>query len=318
MTTLPNFIIGGTEKAGTTSVFTYLLTHPEVCGSKVKETDFFRHNDCADPARSREAYGAHFTHCKPGTRVVMEASPGYLGESAKVAPRMASLLDEVKLLFILRHPVDRLYSSYNFHKSKLELPADLSFEAYVEKCLAFERGATPEALGVGRWFLQVLDFGRYAQHLEPFLTRFPVSRIQIMFYEDLQGDERGFMQKLCGFLDIDPHYFDNYTFKAANVTFSSRFEGLHRYALKVNHMLEPVLRARPELKHSLVNLYKRFNQARQGYPAMSKTMRDQLQDYYAPSIQQLAGIVGEGAMPPGWMDSASAAGTTALKMQPAR
>ncbi|MDZ5455584.1 sulfotransferase domain-containing protein [Azohydromonas lata] len=318
MTTVPNFIIGGTEKAGTTSVFTYLLTHPEVCGSKVKETDFFRHNDCADPVRARETYGAHFAHCKPGTRVVMEASPGYLGESATVAPRMAAMLSDVKLLFILRHPVDRLYSSYNFHKSKLELPADLSFEDYVEKCLQFDRGATPESLGVGRWFLQVLDFGRYAQHLEPFLQRIPASRIQIMFYEDLQGDERGFMQKLCGFLNINPHYFDDYTFKAANVTFSSRFEGLHRHALKVNRMLEPVLRARPELKHSLVNLYKKFNQARQGYAPMSPVIRDKLQAYYAPSIRQLAGIVGEGAMPAGWMESAAAAGTGSFKMQPAR
>jgi hypothetical protein len=316
--TLPNFIIGGTEKAGTTSVFTYLLSHPEVCGSKVKETDFFRHNDCTDVTQSTQAYAALFAHCKPGPRVVMEASPGYLGESAKVAPRMSSLLGDVKLLFILRHPVDRLYSSYNFHQARLELPADLGFEDYVDKCLQFDRGASPESLGLGRWFLQVLDFGRYAQHLEPFLARFPASRIEVMFYEDLQADERGFMQELCGFLEIDPRFFDTYTFKAANVTFSSRFEGLHRHALKANQMLEPLLRSRPGLKRALVDVYKKFNQARQGYPAMSGAMREKLQAYYAPSIRQLAGMVGENAMPAGWLDSASASGAAPFKVQPAR
>lgn len=318
--TLPNFIIGGTEKAGTTSVFTYLLSHPEVCGSRVKETDFFRHDDCTDLARSAEAYAAHFAHCKPGGgRVVMEASPGYLGESSVVAPRMQAMLkQDVKMLFILRHPVDRIYSSFNFHKARLELPQDLSFEDYVERCLQFDRGASPESLGIGRWFLQVLDYGRYAPHLEPFLQRFPAACIKVMFYEDLQQDERAFMQKLCGFLNIDPHHFDAYTFKAANVTFSSRHAGLHRYALKLNQMMEPVLRARPGLKRGLVSLYKHFNQAQQGYAAMPVAMRQKLQAYYEPSIRQLAGLVGEGALPPGWLDAAAASGTGSLKIQPAR
>jgi hypothetical protein len=317
--TLPNFIIGGTEKAGTTSVFTYLLAHPEVCGSRVKETDFFRHDDCTDPARSAEAYAAHFSHCKAeGARVVMEASPGYLGESAVVAPRMQTLLHDVKLLFILRHPVDRIYSSFNFHKARLELPDGLSFEDYVERCLQFDRGTPAESLGVGRWFLQVLDFGRYAPHLEPFLLRFPAASIRVMFYEDLQRDERAFMKKLCAFLGIDPQYFDDYTFQAANVTFSSRFEGLHRQALKLNQMLEPLLRARPGLKRGLVSLYKRFNQAQQGYPAMSAAMRQKLQAYYEPSIRQLASLVGEDALPPGWLDATAAADSGSFQVQPAR
>lgn len=317
--TLPNFIICGTEKAGTTSVFTYLLTHPQVCGSKVKETDFFRQDDGADLARSAEAYAAYFAQGKArDARVVMEASPGYLGESRTVAPRMHALLkDDVKLLFILRNPADRLYSSFNFHKARLELPAELSFEDYVERCMQFDRGVPPEKLGIGRWFLQVLDFGRYAPHLEPFLERFPAACIRIMFYEDLQRDERAFMKQLCAFLDIDAAYFDDYTFQAANVTFSSRFAGLHRQALRLNHLLEPLLRARPGLKRALVGLYKKFNQARQGYPAMPAPLREKLQAYYEPSIRQLAGIVGEAAVA-SWQSTSAGSPAGSLQVQPAR
>ncbi|WP_157268374.1 sulfotransferase domain-containing protein [Azohydromonas aeria] len=318
--TLPNFIIGGTEKAGTTSVFTYLLSHPEVCASKVKETDFFRQDDCADPVRSAQAYAAHFAHCRqPAPKVVMEASPGYLGESHAVAPRMQQLVPDVKLLFILRHPVDRLYSSYNFHKARLELPAELTFEDYVERCLKFDKGASAQELGIGRWFLQVLDFGRYAAHLEPFLERFPNQSVRIMFYEELQQDERQFMKTLCDFLGIDGGYFDEYTFKAANVTFSSRFASIHKQALKLNQALEPFLRSRPGLKRGLVDLYKKFNQARQGYAAMPAPMREKLQAYYAPSIRQLAALVGESALPPSWREGVAASNVIPLgKVQPAR
>ena len=98
---LANFVIGGTEKAGTTSVFDWLSAHPQVHASLKKETDFFREHYTGDPDVDARRYAAYFEPCDPQARIVMEASPGYLGEAATVAPRMRALIPDAKVLFIL-------------------------------------------------------------------------------------------------------------------------------------------------------------------------------------------------------------------------
>ena len=89
---LANFVIGGTEKAGTTSVFDWLSAHPQVCASSRKETDFFRDGFTGDPVADARRYAGFFESCGGNKPVLMEASPGYLGEAAVVAPRLRALV----------------------------------------------------------------------------------------------------------------------------------------------------------------------------------------------------------------------------------
>jgi len=119
---LPNFLIAGTEKAGTTSVFVYLSQHPQVCASSRKETDFFRNEFSGDRQRDEAAYAGYFRKCTADQHILMEASPAYLGEADIVAPRIHALLPDAKLLFILREPIARLYSAYNFYVARLSIP----------------------------------------------------------------------------------------------------------------------------------------------------------------------------------------------------
>jgi hypothetical protein len=284
---LPDFVIGGTEKAGTTSVFDWLCTHPEVGASARKETDFFREACTGDPGVDVERYAAYFAHADPAARVWVEASPGYLGEAALVAPRMRALLPHVKLLFILRDPIDRLHSSYHFHRGRLNLPEDLGFDEYVRRCLAYEQGTSPEVLGLDAWYLKVLRFGRYADGLEAFRRNFAPGRIKVAFFEELAADERGFMQSLSGFLGIDAGFWDRFEFRRSNVTFSARLRGLHRLAVRTNALAEPLMRRYPALKHSLVRVYKALNQEREGYDPMPAHTRQLLSEYYAPALRRL-------------------------------
>src|SRR5688572_22585305 len=73
---LPNLVIAGVPKAGTTSLFSYLTQHPEVCGSDVKEPRYFNPLRLGSELGPIEDYAAHFGHCA-GQRYAMEASPGY-------------------------------------------------------------------------------------------------------------------------------------------------------------------------------------------------------------------------------------------------
>lgn len=286
-----NFIIAGTEKAGTTSVFSYLSQHPEVSASRRKETNFFRSEG------TRDEYASHFptADARP---VVMEASPAYLGEADQVVPRMHAMLPDVKLLFILREPVARFLSSYHFHRGKLNLPQELTLTEYFDACRAFgaadapERARLVQQLGIGEWYLKVLEFGCYAGYLRRYFETFPRERIRVAFYDELCADPRSFMEGVSDFLGIDRRYWSDADYRSVNVTFAGRSRGLHRIAVFVNDRLEPLLRPRPKLKSAVVSAYKRLNGAGDGYQAMAPADRQRLEDYYAPHNDELAALLG--------------------------
>lgn len=295
-----NFIIGGTEKAGTTSVFTYLGEHPQVCGASSKETDFFRQTLSGNPTQDRSNYARYFSRCPESVPIVMEASPGYLGEAASVVPRMSSLLPDVKLLFILRDPIERLYSSYNFHIGKLNIAEDIGFGDYIEKCLAYERSeAAPRELGMDEWYLKAMRAGRYADFLAPYFAAFPRTNIKVMFFEQLRDAVAAFMLELSGFLEIDSAFWEGYGFTKTNVTFSGSNRSLHKVAIFLNSKSEPFLRQRPKLKRFLVGVYKKLNQAREGYSPMPGSARVRLDDYYRPCNDTLRKLLGR-EIPASW------------------
>ena len=298
--TVANFIIAGTEKAGTTSVYSYLAQHPQVAASRRKETNFFRSETFRGGAEALSRYAACFPDA-PGVPVVMEASPGYLGEAELVVPRMRALVPHAKLLFILREPVSRFLSSYHFHRAKLNLPAELTFSDYFEACLAYAGSADgDEPRGdIGEWFLKVLPFGCYSRYLRHYFEAFPRRQISVTFYDDLQADPRAFMERLSGFLDIDVSCWANADFEPVNVTFSGRSRLLHRLAVLANDRLEPVLRPRPRLKSAVVRGYKWLNRARDGYDGMGAEERALLESFYAPWNRDLEAVLGR-PLPPGW------------------
>ena len=296
---LANFVIGGTEKAGTTSVFDYLSAHPQVCTSSIKETDFFRHGYTGNLALDAQRYARYFENCNPRSRVLLEASPGYLGEAATVAPRLRALVPDVKMLFILRDPVERLYSSYNFHRGKLDLPASLTFDDYIRHCLDYDhRVAGSQQSGLDEWYLKVLRFGCYAEFIAAFRSQLPAEHLKVMFFESLREDAQAFMEELSGHLCIDADFWSGFSFHKSNVTFSGRNRALHRLAMRINAIAEPVMRRYPGLKRSLVSAYKVVNQKREGYDPMSSRARELLIEYYAPSVRTLQQL--GTTLPPAW------------------
>lgn len=300
--TVANFIIGGTEKAGTTSVFTYLSAHPQVCGSNVKETDFFRKTYSGNRDADIASYSAYFDRCRADNKIIMEASPGYLGAGATVAPRIHELIPNAKLFFILRDPIDRLYSSYQFHVARLDIDQSVNFGDYVERCLRFDAGtASASELGIGDWYLRNLGFGRYADPLQFYFRHFPPRQIKLMFFEQLNDDVAHFMRELSQFLDIAPDFYDHYEFKKVNVTFSGKSKLLHWLAVRLNEQAESFLRQRPAVKQKLVALYKVINQKQEGYAPMDSQVRVQLAAYYKPSNDALRSLLPPGTVLPPWL-----------------
>src|SRR5881398_2677233 len=111
---LPNLLVIGASKCGTTSLHHYLGLHPEIGMSRVKELHYF----VEEPTESSlRWYASQF----PDAPVRGESSPSYTQRhrSPLVAARIARVLPDVKLVYIVRDPVERLLSSYRFHRYDL-------------------------------------------------------------------------------------------------------------------------------------------------------------------------------------------------------
>lgn len=195
---LPNFIIAGAPKCGTTALFRILARHPEVGMSRVKEPRFFSeykgvlergYDDAGHKASGMYHnglawYESLFVDCN-GYKAVGEASTNYF--SYQDSPRLIRRhLPGARLIFMLRDPVQRMYSHYwQERKAGWPLPA---FDQLVERRL-------PRA----RYYEAVSG---YAHHLVRFLDLFPREQILVLLQEDFVADPRARVRDVLNFLGV--------------------------------------------------------------------------------------------------------------------
>lgn len=132
---LPDVVIAGAPKCGSSSLFFWLAAHPSICASRKKETHFLRdrvtkHNkDLNLHEHGLEAYPDLFPHCEKGT-LRTEATPAYLYD--ETPKRILAQADPPpSILFILREPADRLLSSYRFARYRRK-NTELSFREFAD------------------------------------------------------------------------------------------------------------------------------------------------------------------------------------------
>ena len=180
---LPDFVIAGAPRSGTTWLTTALDRHPDVWMAKPlqPEPKFFLVDElyaCGVAEYSRR----WFADAPEGVRAG-EKSTNYL-ESAVAAERMAAHLPDVRLVFVLRDPVERAISNYRWSVSNGMEDADLATAIALED----ERERTLEPrLRYARPHAYV-SRGRYAELLRPWLDSFPREQVAVIRFEDLVGD----------------------------------------------------------------------------------------------------------------------------------
>jgi hypothetical protein len=293
----PNLIIAGVNKAGTTSVFSYLGQHPDICGSAVKETCYFLPLRYGEELEPLERYRAHFGRC--GHPVRLEATPGYFYGGEALAERIAATLDGVRVLLMFREPVDRLRSFFTFQQSMLALEADLTLEAYVERCLAL----SDEELGRrdrNPWF--GVEGGRYDRHF-PAWSRTFGDRLKVVFFEELRSDRRALLLDLCRWLELDPTPFESAELGIENRTVGFRNPALQRLALAANRRGERLWRRAPAVKRLLKRGYRALN-GRAAARGDDAALRARLEALYQPHNRAFAEqLRAHGAGPlPTWLE----------------
>lgn len=204
---LPDFIIIGAQKSGTTSLFNYLSQHPQVRPSFTKEVHFF--DGGKDPsidtyAKGIDWYRAHFPlHANKGHEVITgEASPLYLFNP--YAPeRIARDLPGVKLIALLRNPVHRAISHYYHEKRKNREPLPIldAFDAEKNRIRSVLKQQNYKNLSYINY--TYLKRGHYAEQLERYLNLFSRNRILILKSEDFFSQPTAILSRTCKFLGVD-------------------------------------------------------------------------------------------------------------------
>jgi hypothetical protein len=247
----PNLVIAGVVKGGTTSIFSYLSAHPDICVSSVKETCFFHGLRYGYELRPFGEYLSYFRHCE-NQKYIMEATPGYFEGGARLAQGLKDALgNDLKVILFLRDPVDRLISFFKYKKSMLELPLDLALEDYISHCSKMslqEKKLQPN----DRWW--GIEGGKYDLYLEEWLNVFD-GNLKILFFDQIKFDVRSLMTDVCEWLDISTSIYDDFSFEVENKTVGYKNKSLQKSALFVNRELERFWRSHPNLKSRLRDFY---------------------------------------------------------------
>jgi hypothetical protein len=201
---LPTAVIIGAQKAGTTSLHRYLSEHPDVGVPNAKEVHYFSIRS----DNHMDWYRAHFP-LQGEAPIVLESSPSYLFHP-RAAERVHRALPQVKLIALLRNPVDRAYSQHQMNFRKGIEP--LSFEEAI--AAEPERLRQSEASSDEDWrtmsYIAYLKRGLYAEQLQHWLELFPREQLLILRSEAFfQRPEEG-VQRTLDFLGLEPWHPDHY------------------------------------------------------------------------------------------------------------
>ncbi len=225
-------IIGGTNKAGSTSVFEYLAEHPDVCPSFIKQANFFLdegYNIPLDPihkfSEEKKNYADYdkFYRAYKGQTYKLEGSPDYLyspGTPGKVAKYVKATGHQVQFVFLLRAPKFRFKSFFQFAKQLELIPKEMELSEYMEI-----NKRTPH--NIKEPFYCILDTGHYHKFLQPYFELFGKENVHVYFFEDLKHDVKAFMKNVAQDLGLDAGFYESHNFVRHNQTRKVKNESLN-------------------------------------------------------------------------------------------
>ena len=303
--TLPNFLIIGAQKSGTSSLYRHLRSHPEIFMSRSKEPKYFALDgdefsfnapytlpDTVDRFADFDRYQELF-HGADGALAIGEASTWYL--HSPIAPvRIHAHVPEMKLVAILRNPVERAFSNFLHNRNYLKIEPLDDFGAAV----AAEEKRREEAWG-HPWYYK--EKGRYYKHLRRYYDLFDADQIRVYLLDDLKHDPVELLHDLYRFFGVDdtfmPDFSQRYNVSAQN----TRSESVHTF-LDKPHPLKSILKpfVPTWLRRRLKATVHERNRVK---PQIEQSVYNQVQAELQEDILRLQGLINRDLSP--WLQSLS-------------
>ncbi len=261
---VPNFLIVGAAKAGTTSLYYYLKQHPQVGMCKLKDPRFlfsqFSHVPPNGIGEHKLQYVTQFDeYCRlfdhvAGKKAVGEVCPGMLYYHEQGIPHIKRILGEPKIIMMLRNPVERAFSAYT------------SFLRDHREYLSFEDALQQEEQRMkdgweGHWLYK--QAGLYYQQVKAYLEQF--NHVKIYLFDDLHHDSLSLVQDLYDFLEVDSTF-------APDTHFTYNVSGAPKIAF-LNKMFAKNSRSRAQ---RLIAGTGKFLLTEEGWAKLRETVRAKL------------------------------------------
>lgn len=275
---LPDFVVIGTMKGGTTSLHKYLGVHPQVGVSKPKETNFFLDRNKEDLSWYRGCFEGDFEVCG-------EVSPNYTKHPgfSGVPKRMHETIPSAKLIYLVRDPIERAISHYthNWIKRRISKPIERAF-------LPVEESGY---LNTSRYYYQI------AQYLEYYAR----DRILVIQSERLRADQESTMAEIFQFIGVDPHlaFEKSMLEEEYNVSTNKRkMKAIASFLIesKIGQTLKDI--GKKITPRKAVNQIKEFLWVDAKKPKLSEEVRLQAEDYLRGDIEKLRELTDKTF--PGW------------------
>lgn len=191
-----DFIIGGTQKGGTSALDSFLRQHPQICMPETKkELHYF---DKEENFRGRPDYKKYHANFRPEKqhRAIGEATPIYMYWNAAPA-RILSYNPMMKWILALRDPVERAFSHWNMEKKRGA--EELTFREAVER----EAERCREALPLQHRVYSYTDRGFYAHQVERLFETFEKENCHVILTEDLSANHEKTLRAIFEFLGVE-------------------------------------------------------------------------------------------------------------------
>ena len=267
---LPDFIVIGAQRSGTTWIYNILSGHKEIIFARNrKEVHFFDRYY----ARGLKWYIQLFPDCFEGIKG--EITPAYLYND-KCAERIKENLPNTKLICILRNPIERAYSGYKY------LVQEKNYQKSFEESIL--------------QFPDILKRGLYYQQLKRYYNLFQKDRINIAIYEDVISKPELSINNICDFLEISRNYEKSTINKKYNISMIPKYPLFYK-------IVKSIFRKMYDYDFiSMINYFKNMEIKRnffnedsvngKGFKPINERTRKELINYYIRDVKNLEKVIG--------------------------
>jgi hypothetical protein len=286
-TKLPNLVVIGSAKSGTTSLYHYLDSHPEISMAAPRASGRVRDNDAGgkemrfywrEDWRERMAwYQSHFVDMI--TPVRGEATPAYSAHPfhPDVPERIHATVPDARLLYIVRDPIDRIVSHY------IQQRADGDRRSFEERMREYDK---PDN--------SIVCPSRYAAQIDRYMEFFPLSQLLVIDQHELKHERRATLRQIFAFLEVDSGFCSPVFDHESNAR-SDKY-ALTPVGERVFHrLIDPVGRRLaaqrwPELRPSVRRV---LSEKITDRPVVEGELREKLARLLQPEVERLRELTGE-------------------------
>ena len=282
---LPNVIIIGAQKSGTSALFNWMSQHPDVFGNEImKDYPYYGY---PENERHGKKWFSQFYSGRQKEKVILHGFVNYLYFSEISAKAIHSAKKDAKLICVLRNPIDRAYSAF-WQSKKMGYDFNNSFEKALEKETDYLTNFSDD------YKIQnnntYVDHGYYSRQIKDFLKYFDKDNLKIILFEDMINDRESVMKSIFQFMEVDDSFIpENKRVNDAGIPRSPLFQKLI-VKFTIPGFIKKFIP--PSLRYNAINFLKRANVKRVQYPKLKPETRRHLSNIYRTEIDELAALIG--------------------------